>query len=236
LEEARRVNQVFLKLIDTEWGKRWLKAKDLKLEDAFRRQYFGLFSGTCLGQTNAILKLMASHHAKDCRELLEAVSYEDILRYQFAHEMRMSLSSWINLKLFKKGLFIQERDLEKLHKKEDKVRAAALEAFRAENAFPGLVRQKENVPLNEAFVSGIRSIETANPGKIIAGRLMMKGIKSTGHAMFVQCNGGHRRFYDSNGGFYEFPTLESLAEGLHRQVAGYKKIGKVKLIPYAISA
>lgn len=246
LDQARRVNQVFLKILETQWGKCWQEAKALKLDEAFKNEYLGLLKGTCLGQTHTLIKLMATHHAKGAEELLKGLTFDEIIRYQFTHDMRVDLCNWRNRDFYKKGFCLWEQDLVKHHNKINEVNQAQIDAMREEFALPGAVR-KENLILTDnlgdkremqnRLSKSLQDLEKANPGKIIAGTFAMDFKKGSSHAFFVQGNGGHYRIYDINYGMYQFSDQNRLAAGLVKHLQRYSMdgIAKAGLEPFAIN-
>lgn len=242
LKEAKRVNQILLKLLDTSWGKQWQEMKNFKLDEAFTASFSKLLGGTCLGQTHTLLKMMSSSHAKQTHELLAEMKKDDIIRYQLVHHMRMSLCRWHNLEIGMK-----EEDLRDRHAKVNQIHRAQLESFKEEQAFPNAVR-KENVVLADkdtkdrsvfgnALKKQLEALKKENPSKLIAGSVVLQ-LKKGGHAFFVQCGGGHFRLYDINRGMYRYRNQNSLVAGIFHHLKQYdrKGIANAVMETYAITA
>lgn len=247
LREAKRVNRIMLKLLDTTWGKQWQAIKNFKLNEAFENTYRKLLKGTCLGQTHALLKMMSSSHAKPSKELIDQMYQEDALRYQIAHNMRITLFKWRDEDFKKLGLCVREEDLRSHHAKVNQVQLAQLDAFRDENDIPKAER-KDDVVLSHKLATAkvfrntlqnrLEALERDNPGKVIAGSMGFKLKKDGGHAFFVQCNGGHFRLYDINHGMYSYGNQDRLVRGIYNHLKGYgpRGIDSAVMKLYAIKA
>ncbi|MCE5316745.1 MAG: hypothetical protein LLG04_05200 [Parachlamydia sp.] len=245
LKEAMRVNQIMLKLLETSWGKQWQAVKKWKLDEAFKDNYTELFQGTCLGQTHALLKMMSSSHMKPSKELMAEMNQDDIIRSQLTHNMRVTLCNWKNRDFYEIGVGCKEEDLLRHHRNANQVHQAQLDAFKEEYALPKAER-KENLMLSNTISkegafrtklkNSLQALERQNPGKVIAGCMAMK-LKSSGHIFFVQCNGGHFRFYDIQHGMYSFRDQDSLVAGIFKHLKWYELKGMKKAVleTYAIT-